>query len=390
VIVALSAPVLIVLSCGAIDLASVNADRSAFQDAADATALSAARQLGVATNNGIIARAEDFADQQLGDLVHKDSVTVATAVANDNGSVTVTITGRRSSFFGNLLPPGGWAMTARATAATLGQLPLCVLSSGSGSDVQLDNTSQMTAGACLVQSNGNIAVDGSASLSAGLAQAAGTASGPISPSPQAGAPTISDPFASMSIHPPLLGLCNLLDLVYTVGVNVLTPGTHCGNITVRNGATVMLLPGEHYFTHGQLQMRDNSTLTGSDVVMVFDNTSQFSFQDSSVVTLAGRRNGAYAGFVIATTRDNTNTFQISSTSARQLEGTIYIPSATLQVTGTANNVADQSAWTVVVAQAIHMTGSPRLTINANYAGSQVPVPSGVGDHYSSGKVALAR
>ena len=72
----------------------------------------------------------------------------------------------------------------------------------------------MTAGKCLVQSNGNITADSGAALTAGLAQAVGTASGPITPAAQIGAPAISDPFASMSINPPLLGLCNLLDLVY--------------------------------------------------------------------------------------------------------------------------------------------------------------------------------
>ena len=125
-------------------------------------------------------------------------------------------------------------------------------------------------------------------------------------------------------------------------------------------------------------MMNNSTLVWSNVVPVFSGSAQFNFQDSSTITLAGRTTGNYAGFVIATTRDNTGTFNISSTSARQLEGAIYIPNATLNVTGTNNTVANQSAWTVVVAKTLQMSGSPNLVINANYAGSQVPVPAGVG------------
>jgi Flp pilus assembly protein TadG len=393
VIFALATPALALLGCGAIDLASVNADHSAMQDTADATALAMAKQLGVATAAGIASRAEAFADQQLGPIVQNDAVSVTTTIAADNGSVTVVVSGHRSSFFGNLLPPGGWTLSAQATAATLGQLPLCVLSSGAaaGSNVQLTGSSQMTAASCLVQSNADISVDNGSALNAGLAQAVGTANGPITPAAQTGAPAISDPFASMNITPPLLGLCNPLDVVYDVGVNLLTPGTHCGNLTVKNGATVQLLPGEYYFTKGQLIMQDNSTLTGSNVVLVFDSTSSFSFQDSSTITLTGRATGAYAGFVIATTRDNTNAFTISSTSARQLEGTIYIPSSTLAITGNSNTVAAQSAWTVVVAQAIQMSGSPNLVINANYAASQVPVPAGVGaNHTGGGSVELTR
>jgi hypothetical protein len=53
-------------------------------------------------------------------------------------------------------------------------------------------------------------------------------------------------------------------------------------------------------------------------------------------------------------------------------------------------VADQSAWTVVVAKSLQLTGSPNLVINANYSGSSVPVPGGVGSNYVSGKVTLTK
>jgi Flp pilus assembly protein TadG len=392
IIFAVAAPAMGLLACGAIDLASVNGDRSAMQDAADATALAMAKQLGVATAAGISARAVDYADAQLGPIATNDTVRVTTSFGANNASVTVAITGKRPSFFANMLPPGGWSISTSATASTLGRLPLCVLSSGAGSPSSLlvQNQSLLTAAGCLVQSNGDIQVGSGGQLTAGLAQASGAASGPITPAPQTGAPAISDPFATMSMTPPLLGLCSPLDLVYDVGVNFLSPGTHCGNITVRKGATVILLPGEHYFTQGDLVMDDNSTLSGSNVVLVFNTGSSFQFNDTSTITLAGRQSGTYAGFVVATTRANTSTFSISSTSARKLEGTIYVPSSTLQITGTADKVEDQSAWTVIVAEAIDMVGSPNLVVNANYAASTVPVPAGVGANYSSGKVALTK
>ena len=250
-IFAIAAPVIGVLACAAIDLAQVSADRSAMQDAADATALAMAKQLGIATAAGITSRAQAYAAQELGAVASADHLGVATSIAPDNSSVTVALTGTRSSFFGSLLPPGGWILKAQATAATLGQLPLCVLSSGStgGQDVTLDNTSQMTAPKCLVQSNQDITVQSGAALSAGLAQATGTASGPITPAAQTGAPTISDPFASMTIiNPSLLGLCSPADLATKIITNdtLLWPGTHCGTFQVRSGATLYLAPGEHF------------------------------------------------------------------------------------------------------------------------------------------------
>ncbi|HEX4196572.1 MAG TPA: pilus assembly protein TadG-related protein [Caulobacteraceae bacterium] len=390
VIAAVLLPIILVLGCGAIDLSSVRGDYSAMQDAADATALDAAKQLGIADDAGIAARASQFMTAQIPQMARSDGVTAVTTFAPDNSSVTVTLAGHRASFFGNLLPPGGWSIHASATAASLGLMPLCVLSSGASAsdDIVMSDLAQVTAPGCLIQSNGDINVQGSASLQAGAVQAVGSASGAISPAPQVGAPAIADPFASMQINPNGL-LCNPLDLVFDLGVNVLSPGIHCGNLTARKSAVVQLLPGEHYFINSHLILMENSQLVGSNVVLVFDDKSNFTFQDGSQISLQGRQGkSTYAGFVIATTRSNTQTFTISSDAAHQLLGTIYIPNATLAVSGNNTQVADQSAWTVVVAKAISLAGSPNLVINANYAGSSVPVPGGVGPR--SGRVTLTR
>jgi Flp pilus assembly protein TadG len=394
VIFALGAPALALLVCGAIDVAGVNGDRSAMQDAADATSLAMAKQLGVATAAGISARAQDYANGELGKIATNDAATITTTISPDNTSVTVAIDGARNSFFGNLMPPGGWKLHAQATASTLGVLPLCVLSSGvdPASNILVGNTSQLTAGKCLVQSNMNITADSGANLTAGLAEASGTATGPITPSPQSGAPPIADPFASLNIPPPtplaclLGGLLDLTQLVLTV-----SPGAHCGqNITIGQGQTMTLVSGTHYFKGGTLTIKDNAVLKGSNVVLIFDQDASFNFTDTSSIDLTGAQSGTYAGFVIVTTRNNTNTFTISSDSAHRLEGAVYIPAATLQVTGTGNQVADQSAWTVVVAKGLQMQGGPNLVINANYAGSNVPVPAGAGNNYHSGQVTLSK
>jgi Putative Flp pilus-assembly TadE/G-like len=387
-IAAIFVPVILVIGCGAVDLSAVRGDYSAMQDAADATALDAAKQLGIADNAGIAARASQFMTTQIPQVVKDDGVTAVTTFAADNSNLTVTLSGHRSSFFGSLLPPGGWSIHASATAASLGMMPLCVLSSGGGAsdDIVMSGLAQVTAPGCLVQSNGNVSVQDSAALQAGAVQSVGSATGAISPAPQVGAPAIADPFASMQIKANGL-LCNPLDLVFDLGVNVLSPGIHCGNLTVRKSAVVQLLPGEHYFINSHLNLMENSQLTGADVVLVFDDNSNFTFQDGSQISLQGRQGkSAYAGFVIATTRRNTQTFTISTSSAREILGTIYIPNATLAVSGANNRVADQSAWTVVVAKAITLAGSPNLVINANYAGSTVPVPGGVGPR--SGRVTL--
>jgi hypothetical protein len=399
-IFAMLAPVLIVVVCGAIDLASVNGDRSKAQDAADAAALLAARQLAMADATGVQARVKTQVDTQLAAISSRFKYTVAMKPDKDKAGATVVIDGRRTSFFGNLLPPGGWEIHAEASASAMGQVALCVLASGKGGKgLTLEGGARITAANCMVHGNADIAVSSTAWLQAAVVQSSGLAAGRISPAPQVGAPAIDDPFDSMNLTPPktlksptqILGplgkltdpvtnlLCNPTDLLYSVGVQVLQPGVHCGRIDVNKNATVRLLPGEHYFLQGGLALADQAVLEGADVVLIFDDTSQFKFAQNSDVDLVGRKSGNFAGFVLATTRKNTGVFEISSDHARQLLGTIYIPQATLLVTGTGNRVADQSDWTVVVAKAIKMTGTPNLVINSNYAGSPVPVPSGVGD-----------
>jgi Flp pilus assembly protein TadG len=388
VIMAIVVPAVLLIACGAVDLSSVRSDYSAMQDTADATALDAAKQLGIADNSGIAARAGLFAQAQIPEVAGQDQMVANTTFSSDGQSVTVTLSGHRNSFFGNLLPPGGWSINAHATAASMGRTPLCVLSSGTGSsdDIVLSGTPQVSAPNCLVQSNADIAVNGG-SLLASTVQASGTASGDISPSPQVGAPAIADPFSSMNIKANGL-LCNITGtLIYDLGVNTLSPGIYCGDLTVRNQAVVKLMPGEYYFVNSHLKMQQNSQLSGSNVVLVFDSKSDFQFADGSQIDLEGRTGSSpYAGFVIMTTRQNTGTFSISSTAAHTLVGTIYAPAATLAVSGAGNTVADQSAWTVVVAKAITLSGSPNLVINANYAGSTVPVPTGVGPNANKVKL----
>jgi Flp pilus assembly protein TadG len=381
-------PIGAVLVAGAIDLAAVNATHQAMRDVADAAALDGARQMGLISNTAVAARVNANVSAQLAGQANL-SYSVNTTFNQDPGRVTVAITGNRTSFFGNLLPPGGWSLSTSSTAEQMGTMPLCVLTTGTGSndDIDLMNSSRMTAAGCLVHANSDIAVRQTSILSAGIVQAAGLASGQINPSPQSDAPQITDPFANMSMNP-LLPLCLPVTTLVANVVTTLLPGVHCGDIDVAQGGTLYLLPGEHYFLNGTLRLRQNARIQGSNVVLFFDSGSKFQFTESSDIRLQGRQSGPYAGFVLATTRNNTNTFEISSTAARELLGTVYIPNATLRVLGT-SPIADQSAWTVIVAKTVRLEGSANLVINHNYAGSSVPVPGGVGPSAAATQARLA-
>lgn len=399
--VALAAPVLAVMVAGAVDLAAVQSSRKAAQDAVDAAALNVALQLGVADAIGIPARAEQLIRTQLAEEGGSGlSYEVKTTVDEVANTVAVSLTGMRPSFFMNILPPGGWRFQVGATAGALRRQPLCVLSTGEDNSNRIDmkDSSQLNAPGCFVQSNGDIKVAGSAALIAGTAQASGNATGPIMPAPQIGGPAIADPFASMSIKPDGMA-CTPNDRLPPGGpagpggpkdTTPLTvpPGVHCGDIHVGKDQSVTLLAGEHYFLQGKLTLDDNADLQGKDVVLIFDKQSDFDFKDNARVSLEGRTSGLFAGFVLATTRENNHEFGISSSSAAKFLGTIYVPNATLRIDGAGNKVANESAWTVIVAKSLKLQGSPKLVVNSNYGGSAVPVPGGVGPR--SGSVTLVR
>jgi hypothetical protein len=147
-------------------------------------------------------------------------------------------------------------------------------------------------------------------------------------------------------------------------------------MTVAKNVILTLAPGEHYFG-GDLNMTAGSQLVGNDVVMVIAKGVTLSLQPAGNISLAGRKSGPLAGFVMIDDRADTGTFNLQSDPFTDVTGAIYVPNAVLNIQGS-KNAGQSSDWTVVAARALTMTGAPNLVINTNYTGSTVPVPIGVG------------
>ncbi len=81
------------------------------------------------------------------------------------------------------------------------------------------------------------------------------------------------------------------------------------------------------------------------------------------------------------------TYRIVSDNARKMLGTIYLPVGRV-VIDASKPVADQSAYTVVVAQQVNLYEGPNLYLNASYGATSVPVPPGVGP--VSGRLLLSK
>src|SRR5690348_8827684 len=160
IIFALSLPVLAVGGLGGMEVLSVVGDRHQMQSVAELAALAGAKQLNIDNSSSTAERATNFANAQLSELRQRWTLDIkATIVDNDHG-VQVAIDGHRGSFFGDLLPPGGWTVSTNAVADIAGQTPLCVLGFNEGKSdvVDLQDRSAINASSCGVQSNSDVSV----------------------------------------------------------------------------------------------------------------------------------------------------------------------------------------------------------------------------------------
>ncbi len=159
---------------------------------------------------------------------------------------------------------------------------------------------------------------------------------------------------------------------------VLEPGTYCG-LELQSGADVTLRDGVFIFKDEPLIVRDGARLTGTSAGLFFigDNAA-FTFEAQSTISLSAPSAGPMAGLLMFTSRSQADTLQhkILSDDARVMVGTIYVPKGELIIDAT-NPIADQSAYTAVVADKMRLYGGPHLVLNTKYSETEVPVPDGI-------------
>ena len=390
---ALAVPAVAMLSVGAIDLAAVTTAQSRLQAIADAAALAAAPTLGLAADEAVArGRAEAFVEAQLSQWVDAPTVEATYEVIeqDEQRAIQVKLEGHRISFFANMLPPGGWHFEALATAVSVGKTPLCVLGTGTtGLMIDVLGSSRIMAPDCGIHSNAQIKVQDpapplpAAQIEGRKIQSRLTAiGGGMTPTPGQGAAEIVDPFASMSFPSldgcPFTGNGQINPMKFEDGgTYYFEPGIHCRPIQIGYNTRVILKPGDHFFRKN-LVLQGRARLEGEDVFLFFNHVSDPDFNGQFArVNLVGRKSGPYAGMVMATVGGGSPNIILPGEKVERLLGVVYVRNGFLQVTG--NGVAaEDSAWTVIVARQVLLNGTARIRINADYDGSDVPVPNGVG------------
>ena len=134
-------------------------------------------------------------------------------------------------------------------------------------------------------------------------------------------------------------------------------------------------------------------LTGKDAKLNFEQDSHISLEAPRAGPLTGLlffadiTNPKTVSFVGGGAQRLRDGHVIRSDDARRLVGTIYLPDDKLVVDGE-TPVADQSEYTVIIAQSFELNNGPNLVIQSDYAASPVPVPEGVGPNNSTSAVLI--
>ena len=382
-------PAVAIVAVGAAELAALNTERGRLQDAADAAVLAGAQEISVGAKHGVAERAEALALAHLTKAGSRSTITASGALEHGGRALRLTLDSRRPSFFGDLLPPGGFRTRVVSVAQPMNQRPLCVLATQtSGDAIKVEGQSRIEATGCGIHSNRDLEVHSDARLTAGHIEVSGArqGSGMITPTALTGANTRPDPFADRSIAIPASCLTQTKkdQKVGENGSLTLAEGVHRGSVEASKNGRLTLAAGVHYFCDGDFVVKESASVTGDGVVLIFHKTSKLKIEGSARADLLGLKSGAWAGFLIVAARDHTALVDIKSVNARRLEGVIYLPAGRLQVDTVdpllgvvQGDVSEAAKWTVVVAKELVVKGAPYLHINDDYANSPVPVPPGV-------------
>ncbi len=380
-----------VVMVGGVDLMSVANQNHLLQSVADRAALAAAQELIVARSDDdrVTAVANSYVNANY-DGAHQ----TAARVIESGKAVEVTITAAPKTYFNTPFSGAGKTVSAAAIAEVSGGGSICMigLDETAIATIKMMNDARLSAETCAVYSNSrsdkSLWMQDSARLSAQLVCVAGGIRGPETgfkqSQPVLDCPQIDDPLRDRP-QPDFDDSCDYKQLVVSPDqTEYLKPGVYCGGITVVGGIA-HLSPGLFVLNDGPLFITGDGTLEGEHVGFFLTGTaSLIHFAQLSHVSLSAPRTGDMAGLLFFEDRETSFAayHQITSRDARSLVGTIYLPKSKLLIDAR-DPVADQSDYTIIIAREFELRDGPELVLNTDYAGSDIPVPDGVGNNTAS-------
>jgi Flp pilus assembly protein TadG len=383
---AVASPIFLAAAGLAIDYSTHSMKVAQLQAAADASALGAAKELALAGSSdaAIESVAASYVDAEFSD---SGSTVTSTAYVNRSaGTLRVVLEELWQPTFAHFLNADITPIRVDATASLVGGTNICILAlDGSGTKaIHLDKNAKLQANGCGVHSNSThaqgIRLDMDSSMHAAMICSTGgykAKTTSVSPKPTTDCPAFPDPLVGRTA--PVAGSCDKTGLTITSGSHTLLPGTYCGGLKIKGTASVTFTSGTYIIKDGKFVVADDAKIEGEHVgFYLLGSATIVNFTEQASVTLTGAVDGDMAGLLFFEDRSAplNRKHHFQSTKVDVLTGTIYLSRGQLLVDPN-TAVAEDSAYTAIIANRIELTEGPELVLNSDYGATDVPVPAGI-------------
>lgn len=392
---------LIVTSGIGFDYAYIARLESKLQGAVDAAAMAGAKEMALsgADKQSIMGTAEAYIYTNAEGVVNPEATSISVSPSEDRVDLRVDVAHVWKPLLLHYISDNVLPLKVSATASLAGKGTICML----GLDeihskvIHLSKKAQLEAPGCGIYANSPhanaITIDDDAKLTTGVTCSAGGVKAKkksaVEPEPITDCPAVDDPLAGRPV--PVKGSCDYNDFEISSGFHTLYPGTYCGGLKVKGDAEASLRSGIYYIEGGNLEVTDKATFEGENVgFFLAGNDAKLKFKKETSIGLTAPKSGLMAGILAFEdpaasevysdpsnpAADDLKKHEITSDDARLLLGTIYLPNGTLKIDSD-GPVADQSAYTAILARKIELKEGPTLYLNSDYEATDVPVPEGL-------------
>ena len=303
------------------------------------TATVAAAAPGTGTPTGTVDFFDTTTGADLGTGALVNGVAMLSTAALPVGVNTITL-----SYSGD----GNFLASSTTVSETIGSAIIVLDAHASGALALSGNASITENGPVAVDSDSSTALQasGNAHLTAtsihvvGGFQRSGNAA--FHPAPVTGSTALADPLAGLAA--PTGGTTQGTENLAGHNTATINPGIY-SQINVSGNAVLTLNPGIYVIAGGGFTVSGNATVNGSGVV-IFNAGASFpnpggsfgsiSISGNGLVALTAPTTGIYAGIGIFQSRDNTRTMTLGGNAEFGPDGTVYLPSAALNMSGNSN------------------------------------------------------
>ena len=178
-----------------------------------------------------------------------------------------------------------------------------------------------------------------------------------------------DPYAGLAVPPTQPIRTNACNGTY--GSATTLAGEYKTPFVVQGSVNCTLASGIYVFDAG-FSITAGATLTSAPGgVLIYVKGGRFNIDGAGNVTLAAMTTGSYVGLVVWQAASNTTTFNLAAGGVAVFGGAIYVPHATVYISGDALGTKATS----IVAQNIVMDGSAHMTIGASAVALSITAPA---------------